>query len=90
MAQLVELIEVEERRGRGVDGDPVRIIKRFFTREGNLAAEYDSVAPAYHVETGEWLLNIENNRWREQGDPPCCPAMTTCSDQTQDTNQGGE
>lgn len=41
MAKLVTLIETSERRGRGVDSDPVRIVAQWFTVKGALVAERD-------------------------------------------------
>ncbi len=41
MAKLVMLIETEDRRGRGATDDPVRLVKQWFTVEGQLVVEHD-------------------------------------------------
>lgn len=42
MAKLVELIETEERRGSGTsESDPVRMVKQWFTKSGELVVEWD-------------------------------------------------
>jgi hypothetical protein len=41
-AKLVELIEVEEREGRGLDSsDPVRMVTRWYTKAGEMVCERD-------------------------------------------------
>jgi hypothetical protein len=44
-AKLVELIEVEEHGGKGTESDPHRIIKRFYTKEGEFVCERDTWIP---------------------------------------------
>ena len=41
MAKLVTLIETAERRGKGVEDDPVRLVSQWFTLEGEFVAERD-------------------------------------------------
>lgn len=41
MAELVELIYTEEKRGTGKDGDPVRLVKQWWTKDGQLVVEKD-------------------------------------------------
>lgn len=40
-AALVQVIAVDMPRGRGVEGDPVRIVKQFYSPDGLLIAEAD-------------------------------------------------
>jgi len=41
-AKKIEVIETELlRRGKGVEGDPVRLIKQYWSMEGDLLAEVD-------------------------------------------------
>ena len=42
MAKIVDLIYTQERRGRGVEDDPVRLVDQWWTREGDLLFEHDS------------------------------------------------
>lgn len=39
--RIVELIITDDRRGSGLDGDPVRIVSKLFTKDGDLVAEVD-------------------------------------------------
>lgn len=59
MAKLVTLIESEQIRGRGVNEDPRRTVKQWFTPDGELIAENDP-----------WLeeAKIEAARQRKQGE----------------------
>src|SRR5690606_9910991 len=41
VAELVELIYTEERRGLGKEGDPVRMVKQWWTKDGQLVVEKD-------------------------------------------------
>lgn len=41
MAKLIQVIDMEERRGLGNDRDPVRRVRQFWTPEGELLAEVD-------------------------------------------------
>ncbi len=41
MAKIIELIEVEEKRGLGKDGDPVRRVYQLWTKDGRLVHERD-------------------------------------------------
>ena len=40
-AKLIQVIEVERNRGRGVDGDPVRTVTQYWSVDGVLLAEKD-------------------------------------------------
>lgn len=39
MTKVIEIIETEERRGTGADGDPIRMIKQYYTKSGELLWE---------------------------------------------------
>lgn len=41
MAKLIQVIEAEETRGRGVESDPVRRVKQYWSTDGELLAEVD-------------------------------------------------
>lgn len=41
MAKIVELIETEERRGHGIECDPVRTVYQLWTKDGVLVFERD-------------------------------------------------
>ncbi len=41
MARIIELIESERNTGKGIEGDPCRIVNQLFTKDGKLIAEYD-------------------------------------------------
>jgi hypothetical protein len=40
-AKLIEVIETVSLRGEGVEGDPVRHIKQYWSKDGVLLAEQD-------------------------------------------------
>jgi hypothetical protein len=41
--RIIQLIETSIlRRGKGVEGDPVRIVEQYWDMEGNLCFEYDT------------------------------------------------
>ena len=40
-ARLLEVIEVEDSRGAGIEGDPIRTLHRYFSLDGTLLAERD-------------------------------------------------
>lgn len=41
MAKVIQVIEVDERRGRGVEGEPFRIVTQYWSLDGELLAEND-------------------------------------------------
>lgn len=41
MARIVEFIECEDRRGRGIEGDPIRRVTQYWTKDGELVFELD-------------------------------------------------
>lgn len=45
-ARVISVIEVRFRRGRGVTGDPVRIVIAYFEPDGTFLAEDDPFDPA--------------------------------------------
>ena len=42
MTKIIEVIETYEKRGRGIDEDPVRRVYQLWTKEGVLIFEDDS------------------------------------------------
>ncbi|WP_315731713.1 MULTISPECIES: hypothetical protein [unclassified Bradyrhizobium] len=43
MAKVIQVIEVEEKRGKGIVGDPVRCVMQYWSFDGELLAENDPV-----------------------------------------------
>lgn len=41
MAKVIQVIDTTKRRGKGIDGDPMRIIQQYWSLEGKLLAEVD-------------------------------------------------
>ena len=41
--KIIEVIYTQERRGSGVESDPVRLVTQLWSKEGNLIAEHDPV-----------------------------------------------
>lgn len=41
MPQVIKVIEAEEPEGKGIESDPYRIVKRYYTLDGKLLAEND-------------------------------------------------
>jgi len=41
MARIVELIYTTDKRGNGVEGDPVRNVEQWFSKNGELIFEFD-------------------------------------------------
>jgi len=41
MTKIIELIETTEKRGKGIEGDPIRLVYQLFTKEGKLVFEDD-------------------------------------------------
>lgn len=41
MAKVIQVIEVEEKRGKGIVGDPVRRVMQYWSFDGELLAEND-------------------------------------------------
>ena len=41
MPRVIQVIENHERRGKGVKGDIVRIVRQIFTLDGKLIMEHD-------------------------------------------------
>lgn len=39
--EIVQMIKVDSVVGRGVDGDPVRVITEFYTMDGQIVARHD-------------------------------------------------
>ena len=45
--RVVEVVRVEAARGKGIPGDPIRVVTQFWDFDGNLLAEHD---PSREVE----------------------------------------
>lgn len=45
MSKLIQVIETISKRGKGVPGDPVRVVTEYWTTDGILLAEVDPEAP---------------------------------------------
>jgi hypothetical protein len=58
--RIMQVICLFEKRGTGLDDDPVRLVRRIYSTDGLLLAEHDSYA---HEELRSWL-----------GDLPTLPA----------------
>lgn len=41
MPRVIEVIEVDEKEGMGVAGDPIVLVRRYYTTDGVFLAEYD-------------------------------------------------
>lgn len=39
--RVIQVIEADERRGGGTSGDPIRLVRRYYTLDGQLLAEND-------------------------------------------------
>ena len=50
MAKIIELIETTEKRGKGIEGDPIRFVYQLFTKEGRLVFEDDTIKQKQEVE----------------------------------------
>lgn len=40
---MVQVIEVHTLRGAGVDGDPLRLVRHYYSPDGELLAEHDPI-----------------------------------------------
>ena len=58
-ARMVQVIEIQAARGKGTEGDPVRLVYQYWSKEGVLLAENDP-------ETDD----LGENRSYRVGDPP--------------------
>lgn len=45
MAKVIQVIESYDRRGIGRESDPIRMVRQFFTFEGELLFEFDPCLP---------------------------------------------
>jgi hypothetical protein len=43
MARVIQVIETEEKRGKGVEDDPIRGVTQYWSLDGELLAENDPV-----------------------------------------------
>jgi hypothetical protein len=41
MAKVIQVIEAEDRRGNGMPDNPWRMVKQYFSLDGELLAEFD-------------------------------------------------
>lgn len=46
MPRVIEVIESQTVRGKGVEGDPIRTVVQYHTKDGELLAERDSLQAA--------------------------------------------
>lgn len=67
MARTIELLEVEMNRGRGTADDPVRVIKQYWSKDGEVVATQDPCAPV-RTPDGRWLLNHDTTEVKEVSD----------------------
>jgi hypothetical protein len=44
-ARVIQVIEVEATRGKGVEDNPIRRVMQYFSFDGVLLAEFDSLPP---------------------------------------------
>jgi hypothetical protein len=58
-ARLIQVIEVDERRGKGIEGDPVRVVLQYWSTDGVLLAERDT-----------WLWSLANETHPSSPPPP--------------------
>ena len=69
--KVISVVEVKAKRGRGIEGDPVREITQYWDMDGNFLAERDD-DPTLLAEQIEWesnrLRNIIKN-WSENQQP---------------------
>ena len=49
-ARLIEVIEVEEKRGKGTKSDPTRIVLQYWSKDGVLLAENDTLGTDDQIE----------------------------------------
>ncbi len=54
MAHLEEIIVSVENKGMGEPHDPIRNVTQYWSKDGNLLAENDPLAPIYNRTTAEW------------------------------------
>lgn len=50
MVRLVVLIETEDRRGKGTEDNPMRLVKQWFTIDGQLVVEKDPLKEGWPAE----------------------------------------
>ena len=48
-AKVIQVIRVEAIRGEGTDDDPVRKVFQYWSFQGNLLAEYDTIVERIYV-----------------------------------------
>lgn len=63
MAKLIQVIEADQKEGKGVEGDPVRSVATYWSTDGNILAWLDPCAPLYDRATGEWVIQ-KNAKYR--------------------------
>ena len=59
MAKVIQVIETEITRGKGIEGDPIRGVTQYWSLDGDLLAEHDPVEadrPSPTIMRGEQLL----------------------------------
>jgi len=61
MAKIIEVILTEDFRGKGIEGDPCRLVPQWWSREGELLFEKDPCSPQDYDE-----LSRINKQLREE------------------------
>lgn len=62
-ARVIQVIETSlEQRGRGVEDDPIRRVRQFWTLDGELLAEVDPCQPATESPLGRSVASPEKDQ----------------------------
>lgn len=70
-ARVISVIETERRIGDGSDANPVRLVRRYWTLNGELLAESDPAAPTWDtVEEKATALYLEARAAAMRGENP--------------------
>lgn len=65
MAKVIQVIEVELKRGKGVEDDPIRGVLQYWSLDGDLLAENDPVVtdrPSETIIHGQTVLEQLRNQ----------------------------
>lgn len=62
MARLLQMIECEQREGHGKHHDPVRMVREYWTTDGELLAVNDPCQPILDRGTGMWIFHSDNDQ----------------------------
>lgn len=61
MAKVIQVIETEITRGKGVKDDPFRAVPQYWTFDGTLLAENDPCATVIAIEALEQISALDGN-----------------------------